>query len=110
MVYEFPNNMPAVWDEHFGRVPRETGVPIVIGAYQDGGFSREDNRWLTLAHHNIKKYCSTNKLDLESVSHNSTITFMQKFRKKNADEVLIPIDFKDFEIILGTLLSSSLII
>ena len=46
---------------------------------------------------NIKKYCSTNKLDLESVSHNSTITFMQKFRKKNADEVLIPIDFKEFE-------------
>ena len=47
--------------------------------------------------HHIKKYCSTNKLDLESISHNSSLSFMQKFRKKNADEILVPIDFKDFE-------------
>jgi hypothetical protein len=46
---------------------------------------------------NIKKYCSTNKLDLESISNSSVLSFMQKFRKKNADEILVPIDFKDFE-------------
>jgi len=46
--------------------------------------------------HNIKKYCSTNKLDLENTSI-GYVEFVQKFRKKVADEVLIPIDFKDFE-------------
>ena len=60
--------------------------------------------------HNIQKYCKNNTLDLEnSVSNTkygvlnvkeldtSQLAFMQKFRKKNADELFHPIDFKDFE-------------
>ena len=48
--------------------------------------------------HNIKKYCNTNDLNLEK---NKTILndvyFTQKFYKKNVDDILMPIDFKDFE-------------
>tara|TARA_Y100001970_G_scaffold293714_1_gene442575 strand:+ start:2242 stop:5520 length:3279 start_codon:yes stop_codon:yes gene_type:complete len=48
--------------------------------------------------HNIKNYCNTNNLNLEkSKGRINDVYFTQKFRKKNVDEVLMPIDFKDFE-------------
>jgi hypothetical protein len=60
--------------------------------------------------HNIKKYCKNNTLDLENsitkknygfstVKEIDTtqLQFLQKFRKKNADETFLPIDFNDFQ-------------
>ena len=32
-VANFPTNMPAVWDSHFGHVSAATGTPIVIGEF-----------------------------------------------------------------------------
>ena len=38
----FPDNMPAVWDAHFGHVPDATGTPIVVGEW---GGVWEDTEW-----------------------------------------------------------------
>jgi len=54
--------------------------------------------------HNIKNYCTDNKLNLEDVTNSQYITFIQKFRKEKGNrnggeklERLFPIDFYDFE-------------
>ncbi|KAL1499192.1 hypothetical protein AB1Y20_013701 [Prymnesium parvum] len=42
LVHEsFPDNMPLVWDKHFGVVGKRTGVPIVIGEW--GGVWEDTN-------------------------------------------------------------------
>ena len=30
---DFPENMPAIWDEHFGKIAHITGVPICVGEW-----------------------------------------------------------------------------
>ena len=40
----FPQNMPAVWDAHFGFVQRTTGVPVVIGEI-GGVYEDRDREW-----------------------------------------------------------------
>jgi endoglucanase len=30
---DFPNNMPAIWDTHWGRVPEQTGTPVWVGEW-----------------------------------------------------------------------------
>ena len=48
--------------------------------------------------HNIKTYCNSNTLNLEkNKTMMKDVYFTQKFRKKNVDEILMPVDFKDFE-------------
>jgi len=40
----FPENMPAIWEEHFGFVPNATGQAIVIGEW-GGRFEGKQQRW-----------------------------------------------------------------
>ena len=44
----FPDNMPTVWDAHFGHVPDATGTPIVVGEW---GGVWEDTEWPIASSH-----------------------------------------------------------
>lgn len=61
-VGDFPHNMPAIWDQHFGRAQEITGQPVVIGEW--GGKFNEgspDETWQNkLADYLIEK-CLTDQ-------------------------------------------------
>ena len=40
---DFPRNMPTVWDALWGRLPEQTGVPVVIGEW--GGLWADTLLW-----------------------------------------------------------------
>jgi endoglucanase len=40
----FPNNMPAVWQQHFAFAQEKTGRPIVIGEF-GGDYTGADRVW-----------------------------------------------------------------
>ena len=42
--WDFPNNMPGIWDSHFGFVQQATGAPVVIGEY-GGMYDGKDKQW-----------------------------------------------------------------
>eukprot|EP00966_Prymnesium_polylepis_P169584 3921327-Prymnesium_polylepis.1 len=45
---DFPNNIEAVWESHFGFVEKATGQPIVVGE-MGGWYTGDDKRWQVCA-------------------------------------------------------------
>lgn len=41
---DFPNNMPAIWDDHFGGASDATGLATIVGEW-GGWFYGKDNEW-----------------------------------------------------------------
>eukprot|EP01121_Diplochlamys_sp_Union-15-3_P019457 TRINITY_DN7342_c0_g1_i1.p1 TRINITY_DN7342_c0_g1~~TRINITY_DN7342_c0_g1_i1.p1 ORF type:complete len:405 (-),score=65.40 TRINITY_DN7342_c0_g1_i1:77-1264(-) len=42
----FPNNMPSIWEDHYGFIPALTGVPVMVGETRIGGFGPDPpNSW-----------------------------------------------------------------
>ena len=50
----FPDNMPAVWNDHFAFAQEELGIPIVIGEI-GGDYNGEDRTWQDWAIPYVKK-------------------------------------------------------
>jgi len=41
----FPNNMPGIWEDHYGFIPAATGVPIMVGEFRLGGWGDPPTEW-----------------------------------------------------------------
>ena len=50
----FPHNMEAIWDAHWGLVPEHAGVPVLVGEW--GGLWESTEQWQRA----LKRYLSVN--------------------------------------------------